>query len=153
MSLRRADVRVADRGARTVSRPLPCRPQHRIDLHRDLLASHVHLAQVAGGEEVFDLRVRGLAHDDGDAELLRQRLQARAEVDGVPDGGVLEALLRADGAYHRLSRVDSHAAPKPAAISGGETVGEGIEALLELERRPHGPRGMGSSRTAARAPP
>src|SRR5207248_2120492 len=80
--------------------------QDGVDLHGVRLTLHGDVAQLLRDELVAHQRVRGLADDDVRLVVLGERLQARAEVDGVADGRVFETLPGAERADHRLAGID-----------------------------------------------
>src|SRR5213592_3381269 len=88
--------------------------QDGVDLHRLALALHGDVAELLGHELALHQHVGGLADDDVGLVVLGDRLQPRAEVDGVADGRVLQELPGAQRAHHRLARVD------PDAVADGD---------------------------------
>src|SRR2546427_1026565 len=60
-----------------------------VDSDRNLPAFGLHLSEIPRQELVFDLRMGGLADDDGDFEILGDAFEVGGQVDGVPDGCVL----------------------------------------------------------------
>ena len=75
-------------------------------------------------------------------EILGNAFQTGAQIDGVPDGRVLEALLGPDGPHDGVAGVDAHPTTEVGAVLGTKPPSQRLEVFLELQRRPHGLRRM-----------
>ena len=111
-----------------------------VNLDRNLLPLDLHLSQVAHDELSLDLFIGRLADDDGDVEILGDAFQTGAQIDGVPNGRVLEALFGPDGPHDSVAGVYADPAVEVGAVLGTKPPGQRLEAVLEHQRRPHGLR-------------
>ena len=82
------------------------------------LALHEGLGETKG--------LRG--HPDG--AWWRELLHARGQVRGLPDGRVIDAEVRANGADHNLSRVQPHSDPDRDAVSTERLIRVALHQLL-----------------------
>ena len=90
---------------------IPGQSQDMEDPHRLYLALHRHPVQLPEHHGVAAFGPGGLAGHDESAVKLVQSLEAGGQVDGVADGGVIEALLRAQIPHDGVAGVqaDAHA--------------------------------------------
>ena len=119
------------------SRPPPSRSASTSKARREPATPlSVSSPQIARLEEAGDEPRRRLG--DEHAPGRRGRLQARGEVRGVADGGVVHAQVVADAADHHDARVDADAHAEIDAVRVGELLAQRLERALHAERSQHG---------------